>query len=73
MVYTQKLFQGGVRIKHFTLNLPIQNRPTIGNNTNSIVGDFTAVNLLEVNVTQNMSFIERVKEITKKIDGGFRA
>lgn len=36
--------------KHFTLNLPIQNRPTIGNNTNSIVGDFTAVNLLEVNV-----------------------
>lgn len=43
--------------KHFTLNLPIQNRPTIGNNTNSIVGDFTAVNLLEVNVTQNMSFI----------------
>lgn len=39
--------------KHFTLNLPIQNRPTIGNNTNSIVGDFTAVNLLEVNVTQN--------------------
>lgn len=45
--------------KHFTLNLPIQNRPTIGNNTNSIVGDFTAVNLLEVNVTQNMSFIEK--------------
>ena len=53
--------------KHFTLNLPIQNRPTIGNNTNSIVGDFTAVNLLEVNVTQNMSFIERVKEITKRL------
>lgn len=40
---------------------------TIGNNTNSIVGDFTAVNLLEVNVTQNMSFIERVKEITKRL------
>lgn len=53
--------------KHFTLNLPIQNRPTIGNNTNSIVGDFTAVNLLEVNITQNMSFIERVKEITKRL------
>lgn len=53
--------------KHFTLNLPIQNRPTMGNNINSIVGDFTAVNLLEVNVTQNMSFIERVKEITERL------
>lgn len=34
---------------------------------NALVGDFTAVNLLEVNVTQNMSFIERVKEITKRL------
>ena len=25
------------------------------------------MNLLEVNVTQNMSFIERVKEITKRL------
>lgn len=51
--------------KHFTLNLPIQNRPTIGNNTNSIVGDFTAVNLLEVNVGYSLRVSVRNIETIK--------
>ena len=53
--------------KYFTLNLPIQNRPSIVDDINVIVGDFTAVNLLAVDITRNISFVERVKEITRQL------
>lgn len=53
--------------KQFTLNLPIQNRPSVVNDINTIVGDFTVVNLLAVDVTRRISFIERVKEITGQL------
>lgn len=53
--------------KCFTLNLPMQNRPSVVDDINTIVGDFTTVNLLVVDVTQNISFARRIKEITKQL------
>lgn len=53
--------------KYFTLNLPIQNRPSVVEDVNTIVGDFTTVNLLAVDITQNISFVDRVKEITRQL------
>lgn len=53
--------------KRFTINLPIQDRYGESEDINSIVGDFTAVNLLAVDMTQNMGFAERVKQITGQL------
>lgn len=53
--------------KQFTLNLPIQNRSNVVNDIDSIVGDFTAVNLLAIDMTQSVCFIERVKRITGQL------
>ena len=53
--------------KCFTLNLPIQNRPNVVDDINTIVGDFTTVNLLAMDITRNISFEERVKEISRQL------
>ena len=53
--------------KRFTINLPIQDRYGESEDIHSIVGDFTAVNLLAVDMTQNMGFAERVKQITGQL------
>ncbi len=48
--------------KKFTLNLPIQNRAE-DKALSGIVGDFTGVNLLEVDLTTSRSFIDDVRLI----------
>lgn len=53
--------------KKFTLNLPIQNRMDIHEDVQYLVGDFTTVNLLEVDVTKKRSFTERVKSIAAQL------
>ena len=53
--------------KHFIINLPVQNRNSMISDIDNIVGDFTTVNLLEVNLTRSISFVERVKEIASRL------
>lgn len=48
--------------KKFTLNLPIQNRSE-DEALSGMVGDFTNVNLLEIDLTENKPFVENVKAI----------
>lgn len=56
--------------KHFTLNLPIQNRPTIGNNTNSIVESIQKNIKVKHNakatlISQKKEYVELAKSIKK--------
>ena len=51
----------------FCLNLTLLNRMPIHSQVNNIVGDFTTINLLEVNFEEIKTFIEYAKEIQKQL------
>ena len=53
--------------KRFTINLPIQSRPNEVKGINTVVGDFTSVNLLSVNMDYDASFIEKVRNISRQL------
>ncbi|MDO6544751.1 non-ribosomal peptide synthetase [Photobacterium sanguinicancri] len=48
--------------KHFCLNMTVMNREPLHADLLKMVGDFTSVNLLEVDLTATRSLIEQVKE-----------
>ena len=52
---------------HFCINVTLFNRPPVNDEINSIIGDFTSLNLLEVNLRSEMSFYEQVKEIQNRM------
>lgn len=52
---------------NFTLNLTILNRLALDSQVNQIVGDFTSVNMLEVNWKADKKFSENVSEISKRL------
>lgn len=52
---------------HFCINVTLFNRPPLNDEINSIIGDFTSLNLLEVNMRNGMSFCEQVKEIQNRM------
>lgn len=47
----------------FVLNLTLLNRLPLHENVNKIVGDFTSVNLLEINFSERDTFINKTKKI----------
>ncbi|WP_273320839.1 amino acid adenylation domain-containing protein [Vallitalea guaymasensis] len=51
----------------FCLNLTLLNRMPIHPQVNDIVGDFTTINLLEVNLNDIKTFIEYAKDIQKRL------
>ncbi|WP_045520439.1 amino acid adenylation domain-containing protein [Clostridium sporogenes] len=53
--------------RRFTLNLPLQNRLPVHQDVCNLVGDFTSVNLLEVDLTEKMDFVERVRKISSQL------
>jgi hypothetical protein len=53
--------------KHFTLNLPIFKRLPIHPQINQIVGDFTSILPLEVNLSESIIFIELVETVQKQL------
>ena len=48
--------------KHFCLNMTVMNREPIHPDLLNMVGDFTSVNLLEVNLTESRTLLAQVKE-----------
>lgn len=53
--------------KRFLLNLPMQSRIEITEDVSRLVGDFTSLNLLEVDFSENKSFAERAKDIFEQL------
>lgn len=53
--------------RHFTLNLTVMNRPNIHKDIDKLVGDFTSVSLLEVDLRSPKTVYERVKQIQKQL------
>ncbi|CAF1362467.1 unnamed protein product [Adineta steineri] len=53
--------------QHFTLNLPIFNRLPIHSQINDIVGDFTTILPLEIDLTKPIIFIEFVRKVQKQL------
>lgn len=51
----------------FTLNLTILNRLALDSQVNQIVGDFTSVNMLEINWIADKKFSENVNQISKRL------
>lgn len=52
--------------KHFTLNMTLFNRLPIHPQVNDIIGDFTSLNLLEVDFREEKPFSARVDQLTKQ-------
>jgi amino acid adenylation domain-containing protein len=52
---------------HFTLNLTLFNRLPLHEQANDIVGDFTSVNLLEVDNSRPEPFVERAKRTLSQL------
>ncbi|CAN5483204.1 hypothetical protein BH09BAC3_BH09BAC3_33930 [soil metagenome] len=50
----------------FTINMTLFNRLPLHKDVNEIVGDFTSINLLEVNVDYQKSFRDRARNIQKR-------
>ncbi|TDD06734.1 non-ribosomal peptide synthetase [Nonomuraea diastatica] len=55
------------RNRRFSLNLPIFNRLPLHERIDSIVGDFTTVSLLAVDLDAGPSFAERAKALTSRL------
>ncbi len=55
------------RKSHFTLNLTLFNRLPIHKHINYVVGDFTTINLLEINLCNNDPFNEQIKNIQAQL------
>lgn len=53
--------------KNITLNLTVLNRMPIHEDINKIVGDFTSINLLEVNFQDKDNFLEIAKETNERM------
>ncbi|MGR3779426.1 amino acid adenylation domain-containing protein [Bacillus paramycoides] len=51
----------------FCLNLTLLNRLPLHSQINEIVGDFTSVNLLEVDWSQTKSFVESARDVQKQL------
>ena len=51
------------KYSHFALNMTLFNRPNIHKDINKIIGDFTTLSLLEINLDKNVNFLEQVKTI----------
>ncbi len=52
---------------HFTLNLTFFNRPPIHPQINDILGDFSTVNLLEVDVKATASLLDRTRQLHQQL------
>lgn len=52
---------------HFTINVTLFSRPPVHPQINEIVGDFTLINLLEVDQAISESFTDRVRRIQKQL------
>ncbi|MBE6049587.1 MAG: amino acid adenylation domain-containing protein [Clostridium sp.] len=53
--------------KRFALNLTLLNRLPLDSQVNDIVGDFTSVNLLEVNLEEEKSFKLQAEQVQKQL------
>ena len=53
--------------KHFTLNLPIFNRVQCHPQVDSLIGDFTSVTLLDVDLDADDVFAERARRLSKQL------
>lgn len=53
--------------KKFSLNLTVLNRLPIHKEVNEIVGDFTSVNILEVDLDNNNNFIENARKVNSRL------
>ncbi len=52
---------------HFTLNLTFFNRPPLHPQINDILGDFSTVNLLEVDVKATASLLDRTRQLHQQL------
>jgi pyochelin synthetase len=55
------------RNQDFLLNLTLLNRLPLHKQVNQVVGDFTSVNLLEINIEKEIMFFEAVKKTQEKM------
>ncbi|GCB44746.1 non-ribosomal peptide synthetase [Streptomyces sp. NL15-2K] len=55
------------RHRRFTLNLPLFNRLPLHDDVDALIGDFTSVNLLAVDLDEQDSFAERVRAISARL------
>ncbi|SFR83676.1 non-ribosomal peptide synthetase [Anaeromicropila populeti] len=55
------------KISEFSMNLTILNRPELHNQINSIIGDFTMVDVLEISPEKGQTFIQQVKAIQERL------
>jgi natural product biosynthesis luciferase-like monooxygenase protein/amino acid adenylation domain-containing protein len=64
--YTETLGQWS-KEPHFCLNLTLFHRLPLHAEVNQIIGDFTSLTLLEINLTKEQSFVERSHAIQKQL------
>lgn len=55
------------RHRRFTLNLPLFNRLPLHDQVGTLIGDFTSVNLLAVDLDEHDSFAERVRGLSARL------
>jgi amino acid adenylation domain-containing protein len=67
MAAFSKILSSWSKSARFTLNLTLFNRLELHPHINQLVGDFTSVTLLEVDDTQDLSFIEFARSLQKQL------
>ncbi|WP_306364148.1 amino acid adenylation domain-containing protein [Nocardia sp. CC227C] len=55
------------RTPRFTVNMPLQNRLALHEQVCALVGDFTSVNLLEVDLTEPVPLVERARRLGARL------
>ncbi|WP_282785978.1 condensation domain-containing protein, partial [Nocardia sp. CC201C] len=55
------------RNQRFTINMPLQNRLALHEQVCALVGDFTSVNLLEVDLTEPVPLVERARRLGARL------
>ncbi|MBT4836027.1 MAG: amino acid adenylation domain-containing protein, partial [Methylococcales bacterium] len=53
--------------QHFTLNLTLFNRLPVHSQVDDIIGDFTSLELLEINHNNEQTFAERIRQIQQQL------
>ncbi|MFD3156848.1 amino acid adenylation domain-containing protein [Haloimpatiens sp. FM7330] len=53
--------------KRFCLNLTVLNRPDRYTNINNVVGDFTTISLLEIDLDKKLSFLDYAHKVQKQL------
>ncbi|WP_061313190.1 non-ribosomal peptide synthetase [Clostridium botulinum] len=53
--------------KRFSLNLTVLNRPQEYEDINKVVGDFTSISLLEIDINEKLKFVDYARKVQKQL------